>query len=104
MYFNWKATSTNDTDYSCHIKAVELSLTNHMWSISHHIMPLVGNSVQSGHTHPHAQIHTHTYVHMHASTHTHTTFKTTGVPGLILNGSQCLDSCHDSLSPYQPSL
>ena len=31
-------------------------LTNHMWSISHHITPLVINSLRGGHTH----INTHT--------------------------------------------
>ena len=49
-----KATPTNDTNYSCHIKATELILTNHMWSISHHITPLVINSLRANtHTHRH---------------------------------------------------
>ena len=51
---------TNDIDYRCHIKAIEHGyLTNHMGSISHHIMPLVINSLGSGHTRTQ---HTHTDV------------------------------------------
>ena len=38
-------------------------LTNHMGSISHHIMPLVINSLGGGHTH--MQTHTHTQTHIH---------------------------------------
>ena len=39
-------------------------LTNHIGSISHHITPLVINSLGGRHT--------HTYTHTHAHTHTHT--------------------------------
>ena len=54
------AVPTNDIDYRCHIKAIEHGYwTNHMGSISHHIMTLVINSLGSGHTHTQ---HTHTDV------------------------------------------
>ena len=42
---------TKNADYNCYIKAVKLILTNHMGSISRHIMPLVSNSLRGGHTH-----------------------------------------------------
>ena len=43
------------TMYSCHIrKSYSLYLTNHMKSISHHITPLVINSLRGSHTHKHA--------------------------------------------------
>ena len=45
---------TNKTDYSCHIKAVEL-VQPIIWV---HIMPLVINSLGGGDTH--ANTHTHT--------------------------------------------
>ena len=48
-------TPTNNIDYSCLIKAIELVLTNHMGSISHHITPLVINSLGDGHTHARIQ-------------------------------------------------
>ena len=48
-----------------------------MGSISHHITPLVNNSIGGGHTHttthtPHPHAHTHPCPHTHAHTHTHT--------------------------------
>jgi len=52
-----KATPTNYTiryDFNCHINERETPktcLTNHKGSISHHIMPLVINSLGGGHTH-----------------------------------------------------
>ena len=56
MRINAKAIPINDTDYSCHITSVA-SLTDHMESMwspyyakSHHIMPLVMNSLRGGHT------------------------------------------------------
>ena len=52
---------TKDTDYNCHIKAIELILTNHIGSISHHIMPLVINSLGLDthvNKHSHARIQT----------------------------------------------
>jgi len=58
-----KATPTNYTichDFNCHINERETSktcLTNHKGSISHHIMPLVFNSLGGGHTHTHTHIH-----------------------------------------------
>ena len=60
MHINAKATPIIDTDYSYHITAVEQ--TNHMGSISHHITPLVINSLGGGHTNTHTQIRTHTDV------------------------------------------
>ena len=45
-------------------------VTNHMRSISCHIMPLVINSLRGGHTHIHT--HTLTHTHTHTNTHTHT--------------------------------
>ena len=47
---------TNDTNYNCHIKY----LTTHMGSISHHIMPLVINSLRAGHTNTHTYWHSQT--------------------------------------------
>ena len=49
-------TPTTDTDYSCHIKDGTY-LTNCMGSISHHITPLVNNSLGAD-----TQTHTHTYI------------------------------------------
>ena len=43
-------------------------LTNHMGSISHHIMPLVINSLGGGHTHTHAYIRTETILRNQACT------------------------------------
>ena len=44
--------------------------------ISYHIMPLVVNSLEGGHTYTHTQTHTHTHTHTHTSnTHTQTTHK-----------------------------
>jgi len=57
MHFVYKATPTNLLichDFSCHINKRETPttcLTNHKSSISHHIMPLVINSLGGGHTH-----------------------------------------------------
>ena len=50
MHMDAYTTPTNDTDYNCH----RTYLTNHMGSISHHITPLVINSLGGGHTHKHA--------------------------------------------------
>ena len=52
---------TIDINHSCHIEAIELILTNHMASISRHIMPLVINSLG-------ADAHTHTRTHRHSWT------------------------------------
>ena len=54
---------TNDTDYRCHTKAVARTcLTNHLWSMSHHITVLVIISLRDPHTlHTHQHIHTRTY-------------------------------------------
>ena len=40
MCINAKATPTNDTNYSCYIKAVKLNLTNDMRSTSHYYLLL----------------------------------------------------------------
>jgi len=59
-----KATPTNLLichDFNCHINERETPTTcliNHKSSISHHIMPLVINSLGGGHTHT----HTHTCI------------------------------------------
>ena len=74
MHFNCKAIPTNDTDYSCHIKAVyRTCLTNHIGSISHHITLLIITSLRDGHTHTctHIDTHTHTQTHIHTHTHKH---------------------------------
>ena len=63
MCFNCKATSTNDTNYSCHTKAVKL------------VTPLVVTSLGGGHTdtntlaQAHRHTHTHTHTHIHTNTH-----------------------------------
>ena len=49
----YKAIPTNNTDYSCYMKAVEL--VNQSYVV--HIMPLVINSLGSGHT----RTNKHTY-------------------------------------------
>ena len=50
------ANPTNDTNCNCHMSQRTYS-TNHMClRISHHIMPLVINSLEGGHTYTH--IHT----------------------------------------------
>ena len=54
---------TNDINYSRY-KSHRTYLTNHMGSISHHIMPIVINSFGT-------RIHTHTHTHTYACTHTH---------------------------------
>jgi len=58
-----KAMPTNYTirhNFNCHINERETPktcLTNHKGSISHHIMPLVINSLGGRHTHTHAYSH-----------------------------------------------
>ena len=56
-----KATPTNDTNYSCHIKAVELVEPFTLLFI---------NNFRGGHTH--ARMHAHMHTRTHARTHTHT--------------------------------
>ena len=51
-----------------------------MGSMSHHITPLVVNSLRGGHARTHTHIHTHTHTHTHTQTHTHT--ETRRAPGL----------------------
>ena len=57
---NAKATPVHDNDYSCH-NSYRTCSTNHMWSLSCHIMPLVINILGTD---------THTNIHRH-TTHTH---------------------------------
>ena len=56
-----KATPINDTEYNCHIIAVEL-VQPIIWASYHatsrHITPLVINSLERGHTHMQARIPT----------------------------------------------
>ena len=46
-----------------------------MGSISHHVMPLVINTLRGRHTHTdahaHTHTHTHTNIHIHTCTHPH---------------------------------
>ena len=51
MYFNCMAMPSNNTDYNCHIKAIEHVLTIPMESISCYIMPLITNSLGGRQTH-----------------------------------------------------
>ena len=54
-------TPTIVTDYmQLPYKSHRTYLTNRMGSISHHITPLVTNSLEDGHTNTHTQIHMHT--------------------------------------------
>ena len=53
-----KATPTNNTDYRCYnYKSHITYLTNHNGYISHHITPLVINSLGGGHTHAYRHPH-----------------------------------------------
>ena len=57
-------TPANDTDYSCHIKAIELIYP----IIGVYITPLVINSLGGGHTNTHTHTHTHTQAYRHSRT------------------------------------
>ena len=59
---NDKATPTNDTNYSYHIKAVKLIYLI-LWDGTY-ITPLVTNRLGDGHTHACTHAHTHTHMHM----------------------------------------
>ena len=59
IHFTSKATPTNDTDYSCHIKVVEFVFTTCMGLISYQIMSLAINSLRAD-TQIDKQIHTNT--------------------------------------------
>ena len=52
-------------------KSHKTYLTNCMGSTSHHITPLVINSLGGRHTHTHARTHAHTHTHTHTSIHLH---------------------------------
>jgi len=54
--------------FNCHVNEWETPktcLTNHKGSISHHITPLVINSLRGGHTNTHTHTHTHTQAYRH---------------------------------------
>ena len=55
---NAKAMPINDTDYSCHITAIKLVLTNHMGFISHHQLLIA------------SRVDTQTYTHIDICTET----------------------------------
>ena len=65
------ATPIHSIADKCHTKLLkagkshETCLTNCTWSISHHIMPLVINTLRGGHTDRHTD--THTYRHTNQS-------------------------------------
>ena len=88
--FYSKATATYDTDYSCHMKALELTyLTNHARSILYYIMLLlVINNVWMG-------THT-TYIHIPTS-QIKKQFLTTGAH-LPSTGTSDLKICSDLVS------
>ena len=72
MRINAKATPTNDTNYSCHIKAIVLF--NQPYEV--HIMPLVIDSLRGRHTCIHIHMNARTHAHMHAHTHERTHART----------------------------
>ena len=59
-------TPTNDIDYSCLLKAIEL-IDQTYGSISHHITPLGVHNLGGRHTHT----HTHAYRHSRIQTFTY---------------------------------
>ena len=75
MRINAKATPTNDTNYSCHIKAVVLF--NQPYEV--HIMPLVIDSLRGRYT----CIHIHMNARTHARTHAHNADKITTSARLV---------------------
>ena len=57
---------SNNANYSCHMKAAELFLTNHTGYISHHFMLLeLLKNLAGGCTHTHTHTHTHTCKQTH---------------------------------------
>ena len=81
MLFNSKVMLTNNTDYSCHIKVLELfEPILIMQFISCQIMVLVINNLGED---THAQTHAHTQTHTHTYTPTSWTEETSYMPGLI---------------------
>ena len=65
MYINAKAIPINNTDYNCHktlFNSCRTCITNHLGSISPHIMPPVINSIGGRHTHANTHIYIHTDV------------------------------------------
>ena len=64
MHINAKAIPTNDTDYSCYIKAVEL-VNQYMGSISQHWFLIALRAGTYTHTHTYTHIHTHTHTRKH---------------------------------------
>ena len=76
-WINAKATLINNIHYNCHTTAVNF-LTNHMGSISRHIMPLVTNNLGGRYTH----------IHMHTDVCTETIWRDKVHVGLRLACSQ----------------
>ena len=85
-------------------KSHKTYLTNRMGSTSHHIMPLVTNSLGDGqtdgrtdghththtHTHKHTHTHTHTRTHIHTHTHTHKAYRNSRTEAILRNQA-CTD-------------
>jgi len=66
--------------FNCHINEREnlkICSTNHKGSISHHITPLVINTLRGGHIYTH--IHTNTYTQTHTDFVERSNFKKPGV-------------------------
>ena len=70
-HFNSKALVTFDSNYSCHIKAIEF-VKPIIWA---HITSLVMDSLGGMDTHTHTHTHTHIHTHTHTHTCTHTNYK-----------------------------
>ena len=59
-----------------------------MRSISYHIMPLVINNLEHGHTNTHTHTHTHIHTHTHNThTQTHTTHTHTNTHNYLLKSN-----------------
>ena len=86
MHMNAYVIPTNDTDYSCHIKATK-HIQPIIWGlrISHHMTPLVINSLGGGHTHTHTHTckHTHTHTHAYRRSQTETILRNQARAGLL---------------------
>ena len=65
-HFNSKAMPVNDTDYSCHIEAVELTQSI-MWGP--YTPPVINSLGEEADRQRHTHTHTHALTYMHACTH-----------------------------------
>ena len=83
------------------LTAIELALTNHMRSISHHwlLIALGADTHMHAHTHAHAHTHTHTHIHTHTHTHTHT-YTHTSIPMSRTKAILKHQTCADLRSQY----